>query len=191
MRLGHARTGVSRLRAPRGGRGGANNRSFANDAAPAGKLGGAAGSEPRREKGRDVTQGLQYEIMRVMPEAAKMGRFESLCTIQAPDGSLGASGFPSGAYVNVAGLVGIACQDAPPSLARIQATEAKSLAEILALNMRHVLLDGYYPTISKNTEWRAVITAADGSTVTVYDIMGAESDSQAQLTRLEVRLVTQ
>lgn len=126
-----------------------------------------------------------------MPEAATMGRFESLCTIQAPDGLFGPSGAPSGNYANVAGLIAIACQDEAPSMARIQATEVKALAEIMALNLRHVLLDGYYPTIAQNTQWRATITAADGVTVTTYDILGAESDSQGQMTRMQVRLVTQ
>lgn len=120
-----------------------------------------------------------------------MGRFESLCTIQAPDGSYGPSGGPSNAYANVSGLVAIACQDAPPSMARIQATEVKSLAEIMSLNMRHVLLAGYYPTIGQNTNWRAVVTEADGTTILTYDIMGAESDSQGQFTRMELRIVTQ
>lgn len=134
-------------------------------------------------------QGLAYDIEQVMPEAIATGLFDSLATIQAPDGSFGASGAPSGNYVDVSGLVAIACIDAPPSDARIQATEAKSLADQLSLNMRHVLLSGYYPTIE--TDWRAVITKSDGTTVVIYDIMGAESDSQTQMTRLEVRIVTQ
>ena len=138
-----------------------------------------------------MQQGLQYEIEAVLPEAETMGRFQSLCTIQGPDGLLGPSGAPSGTYANIAGLVAIPCQDEAPSMARIQATEVRDLAEIMSLNLRHVLLDGYFPTIAKNTQWRAVITAADGVTVTVYDVMGGESDSQAQMTRIEVRLATQ
>lgn len=136
-------------------------------------------------------QGIQYEIEAVLPEAITEGRFQSLCTIQAPDGAYGPSGAPSNNYVNVAGLVGLSCQDEPPSMARIQATEVKALADIMSLNLRHVLLAGYYPAIAQNTNWRAVITAADGVTVVVYDILGAESDSQGQFTRMEVRVVTQ
>lgn len=134
-------------------------------------------------------QGLAFDIEQVMPEAIATGLFDALANIQAPDGTFGPSGAPSGNYVTVSGLGAIACMDAPPSDARIQATEAKSLADQLSLNMRHVLLSGYYPQIE--TDWRAVITKSDGVTVVVYDVMGAESDSQTQQTRLEVRIVTQ
>lgn len=134
-------------------------------------------------------QGTGYDIAAVMPEAIASGLFTSLCTVQQPDNAFGPSGAPSGAYVAVAGMVGIICIDDPTSVARIQSTEMKDLAEVMSLNLRHVLLGGYFPLIVSSM--RAVITQADGVTAVIYDILGAEADSQAQMTRLEVRLVTQ
>lgn len=134
-------------------------------------------------------QDLGFDIAEVMPLAIETGLFASLCTIQQPDNGFGPSGAPSGTYVDVAGIVGIAAMEDPTSVNRIQSTEMKDLAEIMSLNLRHVLLAGYFPQIV--TSWRAVVTKADGVTVVIYDILGAESDSQAQMTRMECRLVTQ
>lgn len=130
-------------------------------------------------------------VQAVMPRAVQGGTFTSTCTIQAPDGAMGASGAPSGTYANVVGLVGVPCMDAPPSVARVQATEVKALAEIMAKGMRHVLLNGYFPQIVAGvaTGWRAIVTrTATGESVT-YDILGAEVDSQSTQTRLELQLV--
>lgn len=134
-------------------------------------------------------QGIAYDIEQVMPEAVATGLFTSLCTIQALDNTYGPSGAQIQNWVNVPGIIGIPCMDDPPSEGRIQSTEVKDLAEIMNLNLRHVLLSGYYPQIL--TAWRAQITEADGVTIINYDIMGAESDSQGQMTRMEVREVTQ
>jgi hypothetical protein len=130
-----------------------------------------------------VNQGIQYEISQVMPQAYAIGLFVSLCTIQRPSGNLDAAGYPDGAWVNVPGLVGIACMNAPPSQARVQATEIKQLADTLAVSPRHILLNGYFPAIVPND--RAVV---DG---TAFDILGAESDSQSGQTRLELRTATE
>ena len=87
---------------------------------------------------------------------------------------------------HVAGLVNIACMDTPPSEIRIQSTELKDLEEILATRLKHILLDGYYYQIELGVPlgWRAVI---DG---VAFDLLGAESDSQAQQTRMEVKLAS-
>lgn len=135
-------------------------------------------------------QGLSQELAAVMPTALETGLFTGLCTITQPDGIIGPSGAPSGTFVPVAGLTAIACMDAPPSSARIQATEVKGLAEIMALNLRHILLAGYFPQIFGNTNWRAVVTKADGVTTITYDILGGEADSQTQMSRIEVRTAT-
>lgn len=130
-------------------------------------------------------------VQQVMPRASQSGLFDSKCTIQAPDGVIGSGGAPSGNYANVAGLVNVLCVDAPPSVARVQATEVKALAEIMAKGMRHVLLNGYFPQIVAGvaTGWRAIVTrTATGASVT-YDILGAEVDSQNTQTRLELQLV--
>jgi hypothetical protein len=139
-----------------------------------------------------VYQGLELEIGAVMPEARQTGLFNSLCTVEEPDGTIGPSGAPANTWIPVTGLAAIPCIDDPPSMARIQATTLKDLAEIMSLNLRHVLLNGYYPGVTALTvARRAVITQADGVTINTYEIMGSEPDSQAQMTRLEVRVVTQ
>lgn len=139
-------------------------------------------------------------VQQVMPAVVRSGLGRSLCTIQAPDQTFGPSGAPSGNYANVAGLINIACMDAPPSIARVQATEVKALAEIMQKGMRHLLLFGFFPQlVAKSGEgtisqggvalgWRAQVTEPDG-TVILYDILGAECDSQTTQTRLELQLV--
>lgn len=126
-------------------------------------------------------QTLQADIQAVMQSVRGEGLDVGVITIQQADGNYDAAGAPSGVYINVPGLVGLRCQAAPPSNARIQATEVKALAEIASLQIKHVLLDGYYPQIAANM--RGVLNG------TPHDILGAEADSQAQMTRLMLRLV--
>jgi len=135
----------------------------------------------------------QRAIAQVMPTAVATGLFVSLFTAQAPDGLLGPTGAPSGNYANVAGLVGIPCTAPPTSDERIQADEVRKLEEIIASELHHVLLDGYYPALDAGWRgqgtppgaWQAVV---DG---VAYIIMGVESDSQNQMTRVQVRLATE
>ena len=131
-------------------------------------------------------QGIAYDIEAVMQETVLSDLFVSLCSIQAPSENQTAGGEPDGQYVPVAGLQDIPCTSGPLSQIRISANEVKSLEEIMALAPRHVLLNTYYPQIEAGWRdgWQAVV---DGM---VYDIMGAESDSQGQMTRLSVRVAT-
>ncbi len=127
---------------------------------------------------------IHNAIANVMPIALSTGLFVSLCTFQAPSGNVNPDGSPDNVFVDVPGLVNIACMAPPLTDANIQATEVKSLQEILSEAMLHILLKGWYPQIENGASegWQAVI---DG---TVFDLMGAESDSQGQMTRLKVRL---
>jgi hypothetical protein len=137
-------------------------------------------------------------VQKVLPLAFNTGLFTSLCTVQAPDGLIGPGGSPSGTYAAVAGIVAIPCMDAPPSTLRVQATEVKALAEIMAKAFRHVLLNGYFGNLivaagpigtgGNASGWRAVVTNSAGVSTT-YDILGAEADSQRTQTRLELQLV--
>ncbi len=134
-----------------------------------------------------VNQSLNYAIQGVMPAALATGLFVSLCTIQAPDQlPQGPTGNPPGTYSNVAGRVDIPCMDAPPSIARIQATEMKDVAEILSKGLRHVLLGKCFADAPdwSGAGYRAVV---DG---VVYDLMGAENDSQNTQTRIDLQLAT-
>ena len=141
-----------------------------------------------------MNQSLLPEIVQVLPTAYATGLFgDALCTIQMPDGQLGDTGAPSGNFVNVTGLIDIPCMDAPPAPNRVAATEMKDLAEIAANAPRHVLLNGYFQVLDSPSGvpegWQAVIERPIGTTPVVYDLLGAESDSQAQMTRLDVRLL--
>jgi hypothetical protein len=142
-------------------------------------------------------QGIGADIADVMAEANASGLFVSLIQFQEPDGTFGASGAPSGNFVNVPGLVDlfsgqsqIGCMDAPLSPGTISALEAKSLEEIESEGIRHVALNGYYPTVianwsaeTANMNWRAIV---DGIT---YEVFSAEADSQTTQTRVKLRLV--
>lgn len=123
-----------------------------------------------------------------MPAAVATGLFVSLCTFQVLDGLLGPSGAPSGDYVNASGLVAIPCMDAPqpPSEIKLGAAEDRQPGQITDSAPRHVLLNSYYPTVM--TLWREGMRAiVDG---TVYDICGAECDSQRTQVRLELKLIS-
>lgn len=131
-----------------------------------------------------MNQTLSYDVAAVIPEALASGLFGSLCTIQMPSGTLTDDGSPDGSYTDVAGCIDIPCIAAPTSDIRISATERKTDSEIESSNGSHCLLAGWYPILETATQWQAVI---DGVT---HDITGAESDSQKQMTRLAVQVVT-
>ncbi len=129
---------------------------------------------------------IRKAINGVMPRALATGLFSSLCTIQQPVGTVNPDGTSSEGYTDVAGLVDLRCVDAVPSIMEIRATEKKTLQETLTSQYRHVLLEGYFPSIIAGVEndWRAVV---DG---VVYDMLGAEPDSQKQMIRLQLQLAT-
>jgi hypothetical protein len=136
--------------------------------------------------------GLNFSLSKIMPASQATGLFPALCTIQTPDGTFTASRAPSNNWISVSGMIGIPCQDEPPSVTRVQATEVKDLAEIMAKGLRHVLLNGSFPALVAlkfNGQVRAVITDKQGNAVT-YEILGAESDSQSMQTRFECQKVT-
>ena len=122
----------------------------------------------------------------VMPQAVATGLFVSLCTAQAPTGTKTPYGQPDGTFANVAGLVNIPCMDAVLSTGTIEATEVKELQDIMSKAFRHTVLNGWYPQFIPGAAvgWRVIV---DG---TVYDLLGAEQDSQWTQTRLKLQLVT-
>jgi hypothetical protein len=135
-----------------------------------------------------MIQGLQAAIAGVMPAALSTGLFASTITIMQPTGVLGPSGAPlqpPAGFESVTGLVGIPCQAAPLAPNKIEATEMRELEQIIASQPLHILLNGWYPQIEGGVAngWLAVIENV------YYIILGAESDSQGQMTRLEVKLV--
>lgn len=137
--------------------------------------------------GEEVNQQLQYEIDSVMPESIRTGLFVSLFTLLAPPAAQGPTGNPTGMWMSVAGVTNIPCMDAPPSPTRVQANEIRQMEEIMAMGLRHVLLSQCFvtaPTTWVGGGYRATV---DG---TLYDICGVENDSQNQMNRVELKLVT-
>ncbi len=131
---------------------------------------------------------LQAAIDQVMPTAVATGLFISVCSISAPTP---ASGAISGVYSPVSGLQNIPCIDAPETFSdtSLSVTELKALDQTASTALRHVLLDNYYDQLSPSSNWgdlgwRATVDGVD------YDILGAENDSQQQMTRLKLRKVT-
>lgn len=133
----------------------------------------------------------------IMPAFLATGLAKSLCTIQSPtnvngEPSIGSFGVPDGTYSNVTGLVGIQCMDAPKGTGEgIASNEIKTPTSTSSVERRHMLLGGWYPVLAQQSNWgwigwRALITGPDAVTLT-YDLMGAESDSQGIMTRLELQ----
>ena len=132
-----------------------------------------------------------YEIEQVMPQVISTGLLDELFTAQKPDGGQTSTGAPSGTFMNVAGLVNIACNSAVQAMTGIAPTEMRELQEILAKAPRHVMLDDDYTALLAGWRdgWQAVITYPNGI-VTTYIIMGVETDSQTTHTRLELSEVS-
>lgn len=125
-----------------------------------------------------MNQSIEPSIEAVMPELRRSGLLSSLCTITTPPGTFDAGGAPdpNAAYQDLAGHVNIPCMKAP-----IDASETKTLDEILSRNLSRMLLNDYYPEIIAN--YRAVVDGVD------YDVLGVEHDSQHRMTRLTVSKV--
>lgn len=132
-----------------------------------------------------MNQSTVMDLDAIMPAVRATGLLVSLCTITVPPQVFDAGGAPdpTAPYVDLAGHIDIPCMCAPINTGdNVSPSEVKSMQEIMAIADRHVLLDDYYPAIIE--DYRAVI---DG---VVYDVTEVESDSQAKMTRMAVRLAT-
>lgn len=139
-----------------------------------------------------MNQGIAYDVQQAATEAFNSGLLMSVCTIQVPTGNRGASGSPDNTWMTYQSLTAIPCIDAVTS-ASVQATEAKALAEIESKGLRHVLLNGCYPSLValklSGVQVRALITDPTGQTIT-YEVLGFEDDSQGTQTRFECQKVS-
>lgn len=129
---------------------------------------------------------LNFSLAKIMPAAQATGLFPSLATITAPPAVQGPTGNPSGSWTAIPGRTNIPCQDAPASIARIQATELKDVAEIMAKGLRHVLLNQCFVTAPTwaGLGYRCIVDSIE------YQLLGAENDSQLMQTRLDLQLVS-
>lgn len=132
-----------------------------------------------------MNQGLTYEIEAVIPLTLETGLFVSLATIYGRDRVQGPTGNFIDSYRPISGLMDIPCMDTPTSPNRVQANEVRQIQQILSIGMRHVLLNRCF-TDAPNWANEAYRVDVDG---VMYELWGAENDSQTQMTRLELRLV--
>lgn len=105
-------------------------------------------------------------------------------TFAATPGNITYDGLGALAWVcESAAMTNIPCTAPPMSSVRLQATEVRAMDDIQSFAPRHVLLNGFFPQIQQGVAsgWIATI---DGQ---VYTLLGAENDSQSQMTRLAVR----
>lgn len=128
---------------------------------------------------------LNYPFATIMSQSMAAGMFPSLATLQQLTHVQGPTGNYTDVWASVGGVIDIPCKDAPPSIARVQATEVKAVAEIMAKGLRHVQLNQCFldaPNWAAQTS-RMVV---DGIT---YEVLGAENDSDLVMTRVDLQLV--
>lgn len=130
-----------------------------------------------------MNQSLANIFTAVVPTVVNSGVVVSLCTIQLPDGVLIDAGQPSGNFVDTTDMVNIPCTSAPMAESRLQATEMRELEEIQTFAPRHVWLSGYYPQCQGYVQDGA-IAVIDG---VAYELLGSETDSQMQTTRISIK----
>jgi hypothetical protein len=142
-------------------------------------------------------QGLAIEIDQVMPAAFATGLFVSTASFVQPIATQGPTGNPTGGYTPIAGLQNIPAMNAPASTGMIgnSSDETRGLAHIEAKRVRRMVLNGYYPLLDTGFSqgagmgWEVQVTDGNGSPQ-LYDFLGGEGDSQRQMTRVEMMLVT-
>lgn len=136
---------------------------------------------------------IALAIQGVMPAALATGLFVSLFTAMEPVPTIDSSGAVLFDYTPVTGLVDIVCTAPPEITSNIVATEVRGLEEIVASELHHVLLGGYFPTLDAG--WRGENSDGKGAWIAMidgfnYEIAGVESDSQSVMTRVRVKLAT-
>lgn len=133
-------------------------------------------------------QGLASAIQQVMPAALATGLFSSLVTFQDRAGgdnplvdALGQVDLSNADYVDVSGLVDLKCMFAVERPGRPDVAGMRTPEYFVESAERHLLLDGYYPTVQE----RFIAVVDD----VIYEITpgSVENDSQKQMTRLAVR----
>jgi len=133
-----------------------------------------------------MNQVIEIDLAQALTAVEDAPLFTSLCTIKRPAGTLDAAGQPDlsiANFVDVPGLVSIACMASPEVLLRPDRTdEVKLITETIERNVLHVLLDGHYPQIQQID-----LAVIDGI---AYDILSVENDSQGITTRLACQLKT-
>jgi hypothetical protein len=138
-----------------------------------------------------MNQSITREIQSVMPTAYALGLFVSSASFFSPVQEQGPTGNLIDSFSPIAGLQDIPCMNAPESLlGRVSSDETRRTPHIEAERFRHVLLNAYFPALDTGFTqgagmgWQATV---DG---TMYDFLGGEGDSQQQMTRCKLQLVS-
>ena len=136
-------------------------------------------------------QGLSHQIQQVMPRVLATGLFVEIATITKPSGGQTTTGAPDGNETPVIGLEAISCMSSVTSMNGITPNEERTPESIANTAERHVILDGNYTDLLDGWRegWQCTITYPDG-TVTNYNMIAVECDSQGTHSRLTVREVT-
>lgn len=134
------------------------------------------------------TVGLDLGV--VLQAVDEAGLFSATCTIKRFNGTLGPTGVEdkqdAANWADLTNHVNIPCMDARDiQMTNIsRSKEVKGPEAFETINLRHTLLSGCFPLILQND--RAVITSKNGVVATL-DIDGIEPDSQAIMTRLQLK----
>ena len=137
-----------------------------------------------------MNQSLQPALDAVMPAVRATGLLSSLGTFQAPSGTLTANGFPDGTYVDVAGLVGLACQVASSRFVKVQGETVKTKDYQQAIDSSYVMFGDFYP--DAETCWRnGGRLVIDGQVYPNEDVLLVGADSQSRHTSALIRVVTE
>jgi|SRR5579859_473794 len=137
-----------------------------------------------------MNQSLAYEFTQVMPLVAATGVQVSLCNIlvrataasKPVTDSLGQVDLATSDFTILPGHANIPCQLAVNKLRADEGAEIHTPTDYETMSDRTLELNGYYPLILQQH-----LAQVDG---VVYQIMGTDSDSQSQVTRLAVRIYT-
>lgn len=137
-----------------------------------------------------MNQSAGLGLESVLQAVDDAGLFSATCTIQRFNGALGPTGVEDkqdpANWEDVALHIDIPCMDARDiQMTNItRSKEIKGPEAFETINLRHVLLNGCFPEILQTD--RAIVTSKNG-VVTTLDIDGIEPDSQAIMTRLQLK----
>lgn len=114
--------------------------------------------------------------------------FSAVCTVQERTNTVSALGQPDlSDWVDIVGLVDlVAMVSIHRALIPDQGATVRTAQDFETMTEIHVLLNGYYPAIQQQNQ----LLVTEGSYAGTYEIMAVEADSQAQMTRLAVRVWT-
>jgi len=136
-----------------------------------------------------MNQSLSVDIQAVMPMAIASGLFVSRCSFSQPPETQGPTGNPEGDYTPIPDMQDIQCMDAPLNVGTPIATENRRIEDILSESFRHVLIPSRHTILAKGAERGYRVTVTTSGYTAVYDLLGAEVDSQGTQTRLRLQRV--